>query len=84
MYFPFFNGSSSAAWKADIPFRKRPCAMYKDNAVENVVAETGRDSQWHNGITERSFNAVSALCVAVERPGKKLTWTICKAIGGCL
>ena len=26
-----------------IPFRKRLCAMYKDNAVGNVVAETGRD-----------------------------------------
>ena len=26
-----------------ISFRKRPCAMYKDNAVGNVVAETGRD-----------------------------------------
>ena len=26
-----------------ISFRQRPCAMYKDNAVGNVVAETGRD-----------------------------------------
>ena len=26
-----------------ISFRKRPSAMYKDNAVGNVVAETGRD-----------------------------------------
>ena len=26
-----------------VSFRKRPCAMYKDNAVGNVVAETGRD-----------------------------------------
>ena len=26
-----------------ISFRKRPCAMYKDNAVGNVVAETGSD-----------------------------------------
>ena len=32
------------AWIAvGYPFPKRPCAMYKDNAVGNVVAETGRD-----------------------------------------
>ena len=29
-------------WIAD-SFRKRPCAMYKDNAVGNVIAETDRD-----------------------------------------
>ena len=26
-----------------ITFRKRPCAMYKENVVGNVIAETGRD-----------------------------------------
>ena len=30
-------------YRQRISFRKRPCAMYKDNAVGNVVAETGRD-----------------------------------------
>ena len=36
------------------------CAMYKDNAVGNVVAETGRSrlSLCDYGTTERSFNAV--------------------------
>ena len=29
-------------WIADF-FRKRPCAMYKDNAVGNIMAETARD-----------------------------------------
>ena len=56
-------------WIAD-SFRKRPCAMYKDNAVGNFIAETVRD--WDYGATERSFNAVSTLCVAVERRGSTL------------
>ena len=36
------------------------CAMYKDNAVGNVVAETSRDLVFmiRYGTTERSFNAV--------------------------
>ena len=38
------------------------CAMYKDNAVGDVVAETGRDLVlfffYDCGTTERSFNAV--------------------------
>ena len=29
--------------RSRISFRKRPCTMYKDNAIGNVVAETGRD-----------------------------------------
>ena len=29
-------------WIAD-SFRKRPCAMYKDNAVGSVIAEAARD-----------------------------------------
>ena len=41
------NGNDSAFENSldsgRISFRKRPCAMYKDNAVGNVVAETGRD-----------------------------------------
>ena len=36
-----------------ISFHKRPCALYKDNAVGNVVAETGRDF----GITLRHDRA---------------------------
>ena len=43
------------------------CAMYKDNAVANVVAEMGRDLVFnYYGTTERSFNAV-------ERRGSTLT-----------
>ena len=49
--------------------------MYEDYAVGNVVAETSGHGQrlGDYGTTERSFNAVSALCVAVERRGSKLT-----------
>ena len=51
MFISFSNGNGSArmplttAWIADniISFRKRRCAMYKDIAVRNVIAETGRD-----------------------------------------
>ena len=35
-----FENSLDSGW---ISFRKRPCAMYRDDAVGNVVAETGRD-----------------------------------------
>ena len=47
MFISFSNGKGSAFENSldsgRISFRKRPCAMYKDNAVGNVVAETGRD-----------------------------------------
>ena len=81
MFISFSNGSGSAFENSlnsgRISFRKRPCAMYKDNALGNVVAETGRDllSLWDYGATERSFNAI-------DRRGSTLTWTVCKAIGG--
>ena len=39
---------------ADI-FRKRPCAMYTDNAVGNVVAETGRDGGTTTRLSDRSM-----------------------------
>ena len=46
MFISFSNGNGSAFENSldsgRIFFRKRPCAMYKDNAVGNVVAETGR------------------------------------------
>ena len=45
-FISFSNGNGSAFGNSldsgRISFRKRPCAMYKDNAVGNVVAETGR------------------------------------------
>ena len=47
MFISFSNGNGSAFEKnldsGRISFRKRPCAIYKDTAVGNVVAETGRD-----------------------------------------
>ena len=47
MFISFSNGNGSAFENSldsgRISFRKRPCALYKDNAVGNVVAETGRD-----------------------------------------
>ena len=49
-------------------------SWYKDNAVGTMiqctVAETGGD--WDYGTTERSFNAVSALCVAVDDHANRL------------
>ena len=47
MFISFSNGNGPAFENSldsgRTTFRKRPCAMYKDNAVGNVVAETGRD-----------------------------------------
>ena len=47
MFVAFSNGNGSAFENSldsgRISFRKRPCTMYKDNAVGNVVAETDRD-----------------------------------------
>ena len=47
MFTSFSNGNGSSSENSldigRISFRKRPCAMYKGNAVGNVVAETGRD-----------------------------------------
>ena len=47
MFISFSNGNGSAFENSlesgRISFRKRPCTMYKDSAVRNVVAETGRD-----------------------------------------
>ena len=47
MFISFSNGNGSAFENSldsgRTSFRKRPCAMYKDKAVGNVIAETGRD-----------------------------------------
>ena len=47
MFASFSNGNGSAIENSldsgRISFRKRPCAMDKDNTVGNVVAETGRN-----------------------------------------
>ena len=47
MFISFSNDNGSALENSldsrRTSFRKRPCAMYKDKAVGNVVAETGRD-----------------------------------------
>ena len=47
MFISFSNGNGSAVENSldsgRISFRKRPCEIYKDTAVGNVVAETGRD-----------------------------------------
>ena len=73
MFISFSNGKGFAlrtAWIAvGYLFRKRPCAMYKDNAVGHVVAETGSDLVF--GTTAR----LSDLSNAVDRRGLTLTWT---------
>ena len=62
MFISFSNGNGSAFENSldscRISFRKRPCAIYKDNAVGNAVAETGRDLVFATTAAERSFNAV--------------------------
>ena len=58
MFISFSNDNGSAFENrldsGRISFRKRPCAMYKDNAVGNVVAETGSDLVF--GTTARLSN----------------------------
>ena len=68
MFISYSNSNGSAfenSLDGGISFRKHPRAMYKDNAVGNVVAVTGRDG----GTTTRpsDLSMVSALCVAVGR-----------------
>ena len=42
------------AWIADV-FSQAPCPMYTDNAVGNVVAETGRDGGTTTRLSDRSM-----------------------------
>ena len=58
------------AWIRGYPFASVPArCTHCDNAVGNVVAETGRDGGTTTRLSDRSVNAISALCVAVERRG---------------
>ena len=68
------------AWIADILSQ----ASLRDVERQRCSKRGSGDGQrwWDYDTTERSFNAVSALCIAVERRGSTLTWTVCKAIGG--
>ena len=69
MFISFLNGNGSAFENSlnsgRISFRKRPCAMYKDNAVGNVVAETGRDLVF--GTTARLSDLSMSLTGEVRR-----------------
>ena len=69
------------AWIADILSQ----APLRDVQRQRRLNLSSRDGQklWDYGMTERFFNAVSALCVAIERRDLTLTWTACK-IGGSL
>ena len=68
MFISFSIGNGSAFENSldsgRITFRKRPCALYKDNAVGNVVAETGRDL---------AFRTTARLGDAVDRRASTLT-----------
>ena len=70
------------AWIADILSQ----ALLHDVQRQRCWNRDNGDGQrlWDYIKTERSFNAVSALCVAVERRGSRstLTRTICNLIGG--
>ena len=71
MFISFANGNGSAFENSldsgRISFRKRPCAMYKDNAVGNVVAETGRDLVVVFGTTARLSDLSMPLTGEVRR-----------------
>ena len=71
MFISFSNGNGSAfensLYSGRISFRKRPCAMYKDNAVGNVVAETGRDLVVVFGTTARLSDLSMPLTGEVRR-----------------
>ena len=71
MYFPFSNGNSSAAWRADTLSQ----ASLRDVQRQRCWKRSGGEGQrlWYYGTSERSFIAISALCIAVERLGSKLT-----------
>ena len=69
MFISFSNGNGSAFENSldsgRISFLKRPCAMYKDNAVWKVVAETGRDLVF--GTTARLSDLSKPLTGEVRR-----------------
>ena len=68
----------TASWIADILSQ----ASLRDVQRQRCWKRGSGDGQrrWDYDTTERSFNAISALCVAVER--RASTLTVCKAIGG--
>ena len=49
------------------------CAMYKDNAVGNVVAETGRD------LVFMTTTRLSSLSMPLKGEVRRSTWTVCTA-----
>ena len=51
------------------------CAMYKDNAVGNVVAETGRD------LVFMTTAQLSDLSMPLKGEVRRSTWTVCTAAG---
>ena len=69
MFVSFSNGNGSAIENSldsgRTPFHKRPWAIYKDNAVGNVVAETGRDLVF--GTTARLSDLSMSLTGEVRR-----------------
>ena len=67
MFISFSNGNGSVFENSldSGSFRKRPCAMNKDNAVGNVVAETGRDLVF--GTTARLSDLSMSLAGEVRR-----------------
>ena len=69
MFISLSNGNGSAFENSldsgRISFRKRPCAMYKDNAVGNVVKEMGRDLVF--GTTARLSDLSKPLTGEVRR-----------------
>ena len=92
MFISFSNSNGSAFENSldsgRISFRKRPCAMYKDNAVGNVVAETGRDLVVVFGTTARlSDLSTSARPSAAADSKERQICTTClfaESVGLCL
>ena len=71
MFFTFSNSNSSATWRADILSQ----ASLRDVQRQRCWKRGSRGGQrlWDYDTSERSFIAISALCIAVERLGSKLT-----------
>ena len=102
MFISYSNGNGTAFENSldsgRISFRKRPCAIYKDNAVGNVVAETGRDlifmtterlsdlSMPLTGEARRSPEPFARPSVAADSQERQICTTclFAKSVGLCL
>ena len=77
--FFLFKWQQFCLWEQDsgYSFASAPAPCTKTTLLE--LRDSGDGQRlWDYGTTEQSFNAVSAVCIAVERQGSTLTRTVCK------